>query len=149
MRRLSTPLVLAAAMFVGAGGYVHLREWLTNYRDVPAAAPGSEVVRLGFPVNAGVSVLLVVALVVTIFRFRRSAPFVVVGSILFQAASLASLVASRVGSVWGWAEPEWTLGADQARAVEIGALVSLAFVVVLSALERRSRPALARVRANR
>lgn len=46
---------------------------------------------------------------------------------------------------FGWAEPVWTVGADQIRAVEIGALVSLAAVVALSVSERRPRlrPALA------
>lgn len=145
MRRTTTPLVLAAAMFVGAGGFAHLREWLDTYRDVPADAPGAAVVRVGFPINAGLSVLLVAALVLTVFRFRRFQPYVLVGAILFQAGSLATLILSRTGSLFGWAEPVWTVGADQIRAVEIGALVSLAAVVALSVSERRPRlrPALA------
>jgi len=137
MRRTTTPLLLASAMFVAAGGFVHLREWLDSYRDVPAAAPGSAVVRLGFPVNAGLSLLVAAALVLTAFRLRRLAPYVVAGAVAFQAGALATLVVSRTGSLWGWAEPVWTLGADQTRAVEIGALVMLAFVAVAWRQERR------------
>lgn len=147
MRRNSTPLVLAAALFVGAGGFVHLREWLDTYRDVPADAPGAAVVRLGFPLSAGLSVLVVAALVLTAFRLRRLAPFVLIGALLFQAGALAALIVSRTGSLVGWSEEGWTLGADQARAVEIGAMVVLALVVALAAGERRSqlRPATALV----
>ncbi|MEO6121104.1 MAG: hypothetical protein ABIP72_02950 [Acidimicrobiales bacterium] len=139
---------LAAAMFVAAGGFVHAREWLDTYRDTPADVPGAAFVRVGFPINAGLSVLLAAALVVTAFRFRRWAPAVVVGAIVFQAGALAGLILSRTASVFGWAEPIWTLGADQTRAVEIGALVTLAALVMVAATERRTSRQVQPVRAS-
>lgn len=135
--RHGAPLMLAAAAFVAAGGYVHLREWLDVYRDVPAAAAGAAVVRIGFPVSAAVSAIVVVALLATAFRGRRVRTIVVAGAALFQAGSLAALVVSRTGSLLGWAEPVWTRGADQARAVEIGALAVLAAIAAVLALQRR------------
>ncbi|HVL93463.1 MAG TPA: hypothetical protein VM264_08970 [Acidimicrobiales bacterium] len=145
MRR-TAPLQLAAAMFVAAGGFVHAREWLNSYRDVPAGAPGAALVRIGFPLNAGLSLLVAAALVVTAFAYRRWAPAVVVGAIAFQAVGLATLIGSRVGTVLGWSEPIWTLGADQTRAVEIGALVVLAGLVAVWFRDRapRLRPATVR-----
>ncbi|MEY2403444.1 MAG: hypothetical protein QOD38_995, partial [Acidimicrobiaceae bacterium] len=50
------------------------------------------------------------------------------------AASLGSLILSRTGSVLGWKEPVWTDGANQARAVEIVALVALAGVIAVNVL---------------
>ncbi len=137
MRRSTTPLLLAAAMFVTAGGFAHLREWFDTYRDVPAGAPGAAVVRVGFPVNAGLSLLVAVALVVTAFTLRRWAPVVVGAALLFQAGALAVLILSRIGTVLGWSESGWTLGADQIRAVEIGALVMLAAIAAVWWPERR------------
>ena len=137
MRRRTTPLILAAAVFVTAGGFVHLREWLDNYRDVPAAVAGSEVVRIGFLVNAGISFLLAAALLGTVFILRRTSPYLVAAALLFEAGSLAALIVSRVGSLLGWMEPVWTRGADQTRAVEIGALLVLAGIVAISGIERR------------
>src|SRR4051812_41373092 len=49
MRRVTTPLILIAALFVLAGGYVHLREWQDTYRSLPSIVPGRDVVRIGFP----------------------------------------------------------------------------------------------------
>lgn len=135
--RSTAPLLLAAALFVSAGGFVHLREWLDTYRHVPASAVGAAVVRVGFPLNAAASVLLAVGLVFCAVRRTRFAPHIVAAAILFQAASLASLILTRTGSVLGWAEPVWTLGANQSRAVELGALVSLTMVVAVAALQRR------------
>lgn len=143
MRRVTTPLILIAALFVLAGGYVHLREWQDTYRALPAIVPGRDVVRIGFPVNAAMSLLLAVALVVTTVRFRRLAPLVVVGAVVFEAASLAAVVISRNASLFGWTERIWTLGANQSVALEIGALVNLAIVVALATVQRR-RPALSR-----
>jgi hypothetical protein len=129
--RRSNPLLLVLAAFVAAGGFIHLREWLDTYRNVPAAAPGSAVVRIGFPVNAGLSLALALAIVASVLFVRspRFAAAVVVVTGGFEAASLATLILSRTGSVFGWSEPVWTTGADQSRAVEIGALV-----VVVAAL---------------
>ncbi len=139
LRRPTTPLVVAAAAFVGAGGFIHLRDWLDIYRRVPASAPGAAVVRVGFPINAGLSLLLAVALVVTMFAFRRFAPLVVGASVVFEAGSLGVLILSRTGNVAGWMEPVWTDGANQTRAVEIGAMAALAAVVAVVALRHRQR----------
>ena len=56
---------------------------------------------------------------------------------VFQAVSLAVLILSRTDSVLGWSEPAWTRGADQIRAIEVGALICLAQVAGLRALMRR------------
>ena len=101
MRRRTTPLLLVAAVFVAAGGYIHLRDWIEIYRSVPFSVAGAGVVRLGFPINAAVSVVLALALVVTVFRWRRFTPMVVGATLAFQAASLAALIVSRTGSLAG------------------------------------------------
>ncbi len=131
------PVTLAAAAFVLAGGYVHLREWLDGYRDVPADAPGAFVVRIGFPVNAALSVVVAGALVVTLFVATRHASKVVAAAALFQAGSLAVLIGTRVGSVLGWMEPTWTPGANQSRALEIGALLALGATLAVGGVVRR------------
>jgi len=140
-RRPTAPLVLAIAAFVAAGGYVHLREWLDTYRDIPSSVPGSAVVRLGFPINAAISFVLAAVLVVVAVRASRSnrvTNVVLAVTALFQAGSLATLILSRTDSVLGWSEAVWTRGADQSRAVEIGALVLLAGVAALhQAINRR------------
>jgi hypothetical protein len=126
-----TLLVLIAAILVTVGGFIHLREWLDTYRHVPAAVPGAAVVRVGFPLNAATSLVIALALLATLWRFRRFMLSVVAGAIAFEAASLVSLILSRTGSVFGWSEPVWTTAANQTRAVEIAALVVLAGAVAL------------------
>lgn len=135
--RYAAPLLLAAALFVAAGGFVHLREWLDTYRQVPASAAGAAVVRIGFPVNAAASLVTAVALAFIAARRSRFAPLVVGAAVLLQAGSLAVLILTRTGTLLGWTEPIWTLGADQSRAVEIGALISLTGVIAIAALQRR------------
>ena len=66
MRRITNALILASAALIAAGGFIHLREWLETYRDVPSEAPGAFVVRVGFPVNAGLSFVLALALLTTV-----------------------------------------------------------------------------------
>lgn len=139
-RLLTTPLLLVTAALVAAGGYVHLREWLEIYRDIPSSVPGSAVVRIGFPLNAAVSfvlALVLVALAVGAPRSNRVTNVVLGATALFQAASLASLILSRTGSVFGWSEAIWTPGADQTRAVEIGALFMLVGIIAIQAAGRR------------
>lgn len=128
---------MSAAAFVTAGGFIHLREWLDIYRHVPEAAAGAAVVRVGFPVNAAVSVLVAAALAFCAWRRRRISPTVVALAAALQVASLGALITTRTSSLFGWAEASWTTGANQARAVEIGALLSLAAVGALAAAERR------------
>lgn len=134
--RFTAPLLVAAALFVAAGGYVHLREWLDTYRHVPAEASGSAVVRVGFPINAAVSALLTIALAYNAWRRTRYATHVIMAALAFQAVSLGVLVATRTGTFLGWSEPSWTTGADQTRAVQIGALVMLAAVPAVTAVLR-------------
>jgi hypothetical protein len=128
--RLMTVLIVTAAAFVAAGGCIHLREWLDTYRNVPASVPGAAVVRVGFPVNAAVSLVLAIALLATVGRWKSFLTIVAASAFAFEAASLASLILSRTGSVLGWKEPVWTDGANQARLVEVIALVALAGVLV-------------------
>lgn len=143
MRRLTTPLILIASLFVVAGGYVHLREWQDTYRSLPALVPGRDVVRIGFPINAALSLALALALVLTVFRFRRVVPVILAGAIAFQIGSLAAVVISRNTSLFGWMESTWTLGARQSVALEIGALLNLGLVVALRTIRRRvQQPAL-------
>lgn len=137
-KHYTAPLLLAAALFVAAGGFVHLREWLDFYRQVPASAAGAAVVRIGFPMNAATSLVIAVALVFCAVRRTRFSPHIIAAAILFQAGSLAALIITRTGNLFGWAEPIWTLGADQSRAVEIGALISLTTVLAIATLQSRS-----------
>jgi hypothetical protein len=130
--------MLGAALFVAAGGFIHLREWLATYRHVPASAPGSALVRVGFPLNAAASAALAVALVICALWLHRLIRLVVAAAVLFEAGSLATLILSRTGSVLGWMEPIWTRGANQTRAVELGALVSLFAVQAIGAVRGRA-----------
>lgn len=126
-RALVVLLAGVAAMFVAAGGYVHLREWLDVYRDVPSALPGAAVVKVGFPANVATSALAVVAiLAVAIRRMRRWVLPVGAAVLAFQVGSLVVLVLTRTGSVLGWSEPTWTDAAEVTRAVEVAAIVALA-----------------------
>lgn len=131
-------MLAAAALFVAAGGFVHLREWLDIYRHVPADAAGSAVVRLGFPVNVAISLLVAVALVICGIRRSRFTPHVVVAAAVFQIGSLGALIATRTGSLLGWAEPSWTAGANQSLAVEVGALVALTAVAIIAFGDRHN-----------
>jgi len=137
---LTRPMLVAAAAFTAAGGYVHLREWLDTYRDVPSSAAGSWLVRIGFPVNAGVSVVAAVALVLAATRLPKLLWPAVAATFAFQAASLAFLIGSRTGTVLGWTEPIWTPGAEQSRALELAAMAALVLVVVLRRLAPVQRP---------
>ncbi len=137
--RSTTPLVVAAAAFVAAGGYVHATEWLDVYRDVPASVPGAEVVTIGFPVHVAASVVAVAALAVTAWSRPRLLGAVVAATAAFQAGALAVLILTRTGTVLGWTEPTWNDAANTSRAVEIGALVCLAALGTL--LGRTRHPA--------
>lgn len=131
MHRLTGTMLFASAAYVVAGGYIHVREWLGVYRFVPTSAPGAPLVRIGFPVNVALSMVLAVVLVAAAVRLPRLIVPAVVGTMAFQAASLAFLIGSRIGTVFGWSEPVWTAAAAQARGVEIGALLTLAAAVVV------------------
>lgn len=149
--RPTSPMLAAAAFFVAAGGYVHLREWVTTYRDVPSGIPGAAVVRIGFPVNAAISFLVAAALAVLVVRRSRLSPYVVGAALVLQVGSLAAVIVTRTGSLFGWTEASWTLAANQSRAVEIGALLALAAIPLIARAADLStgRPRLALVAAGR
>ena len=117
-------------MFVLAGGAVHLREWLETYRDVPAAVPGSAVVRVGFLVHAATSVVLAVAIAVVAARARFGRWWVrgvALAAIGLQLSSLAALFLSRTdGGFLRWMEEGWSTGATQTLAIEVAAVALLA-----------------------
>lgn len=136
--QLAKPLLAMAAVFVLAGGYVHLREWLEVYRLVPAEATGSAVVRIGFPLNAVASLVVGAALGYCAAKRTRVVRHVVVAAVVLEIGSLGALILTRTGSLLGWAEPVWTVGADQSRAVEIGALVSLLAVATVVFFQRQT-----------
>ena len=131
------PLMISSALFVAAGGFVHFREWFDTYRHLPGSVAGVAVVRVGFPIEGFVSAVVVGALVYCIARRSRFTPLVIAGAIVFEAAALATLIATRTGNVFGWSEHVWTLGANESRAVEIGALVALVAVAAVGALTWR------------
>lgn len=149
MRRLGLLLPALGAMFVLAGGGVHLREWLTTYRTVPADVPGAVVVRSGFLVNVAVSaVVAALVLVAAAVRMRRRSRWwlpVVVGAIVFEAANVVALILSRNGGFGGWSEEGWGSGATAALTVELTAVLllglSLAAVPALAARWRLPYPA--------
>ena len=135
---LRTVLVAMAAVYVVAGGVVHLLEWSAVYRQVPAELPGSSLVRIGFPITAAVSLVVAGLLVATLFGIgRRLALIVIVGALAFQVASLLVLVQTRLGSVLSWMEPAWTGGAQRTAAVEGAAIALLAALALLPSLRRR------------
>jgi hypothetical protein len=138
LRNAVAVLLLLAAAFVAAGGYVHLREWLQVYRDVPAAVPGAAVVRVGFPVDTVLSTALAGMIVLATLRAPRWITRVVALGIIFEAGALAALVLSRSSSLFGWMEPGWSRGAGQTRAVELGAVLLLGIVLGLRTVDRRS-----------
>lgn len=137
-RRITAVLALGAAGFILAGGYFHFRDWMDLYRHLPAEFPGSAVVRIGFPVNMALSVLSAGALVLGALVSRWLLPYATAGSIMFQAGSLAALIKSRTGSLFGWTELGWAASAGQTRAVEIAALAALTMLTAVLAARHPS-----------
>lgn len=133
--RATTLAVVPAAAFILASGLVHLKEWLETYRKVPAQVPGSAVVRIGFPINTAVSVVLAVLLIVAALRASRWLTLLVGAIAAFEASSLVTLILSRTSSVLGWSETGWSSGAAQTRALEIAALIAVAVFVALGRLQ--------------
>lgn len=133
MRRSSVtrPALFFAAAYTLLGGAVHLDQWLNGYRRIPSAVPGAWVVRLGFPMQALTSGVLALALVVVALRLPRLAVPAIAASVGFQLSTLGLIIATRMGSVFGWSEPVWTPGANLARAAAIGALVMLGLSMVM------------------
>lgn len=141
-----TPLALvawlAAAVGVLAGGLLHLKIWNSDYRTLPGGGviPGAWVVKVGFPINAAVSVLVAVAVGLTAFglvaAIRR---FVIPVALAVEVASIAALVASRQSSIFSWTEKGYDTHAKQVLVVELVTVVLLVAAAVLpTALRRRS-----------
>ena len=129
-----TPLALATAAFVAAGGFIHLREWWETYRDVPSSVPGSWVVRVGFPVDVALSVVAVSALVGAVWTGRRLA--MVAGGILaFQVGASVAAVVSREASLFGWTENGYNAAVRQAFAVQAGAALCVVALMALAGVE--------------
>ena len=133
----SAPLLVAAAAYTAGGAYVHLREWLALYRDLPASIPGAAGVRVGFPLHAGMAGGLAVLLLCCALRGGRLVRYAVGGTLAFQFGAVAALVVSRTGSLFGWSEATWTGGATEALLAALGAIASLGAALVVGVVERR------------
>lgn len=107
-----------AALFLVAGGLVHLELWNGGYRAIPKIGPL-------FMANFVGSIALAVALMAS----RRAS--VALAGILFAAGSLAALVLSRTVGVFGFTEAIWTTQATRTLAVEVGAIVALAVALMM------------------
>ena len=118
---------IAAAVFVLAGGLVHLQLWLDGYRGIPYVGPS-------FLANALASALLALAV------SARPGRAVAAAGILLSAVTLAALVMSRTVGVLGFTEPTWTDQAVRATAAEVGAIVALAAALVASGRAGRGSP---------
>ena len=114
-----------SAVYTAANAYVHADQWLNGYRRIPTSIAGWWVVRAGFPVAAVTAAVLAVALLVAIRVTALTVPTLAATAAL-HVGSLIALIVTRTGSLFGWSEPVWTLGANQARATELGALLAIA-----------------------
>ncbi|MDP9419319.1 MAG: hypothetical protein M3P53_04075 [Actinomycetota bacterium] len=143
MRR-SAPLL--AAVLVVVGGAIHLQLWSSGYQGIPFIGPW-------FLANAAVSALLGTAVVL------RPAAGITFAGIAFSLASLVAVVLSRTVGLLGFLERRWTDQAFAAVAAEVGAIVALAVVAVVTGrgtgrtavavpgpAQRNGRPGLAGVR---
>lgn len=117
-------LTAVAAVGVLAGGVWHLLLWFDRYRELPSQIPGVEVVKLGFPVNAALSVAVAVALVALPGRVIP-----VLAGLGLQAGSIAALVDSRTSTVLGWEESVWDTPAVGLLIVEVLTAAALIAVV--------------------
>lgn len=121
---------LCAVTFVVVGGLVHLQLWRTGYRGIP---------KVGDAFLGSVGLSAVVAVAVLAWNNWR----VHVAGIVFSLGSLVALVMSRTVGILGFTERAWTDRAIQATTAEIGAIVTLAVVMLL----HQHRATLATVRA--
>lgn len=120
-------LRVVGAVLVLVGGVLHYLIWDEDYRSIPdGAVPGLDVVKVGFPVNTVISVLLAVA--VLIFARR---PIVWLAAALFEAAGIGALVLSREGSLFGWKEPDWSTDAKRVLTVEVLAVIALGLLLAV------------------
>lgn len=125
------PTVLAV-LFALANAVVHLREWLQTYLELPDQIPGVWVVKIGFPVQIVLAVVLAGALVFALWRRPRLLWPVAVANVLFELGSIGALLVSRYASLFGWTERTWSGGPTQALVVEIAAALAAVGVIVTS-----------------
>lgn len=109
---------ILAAVLVLAGGAVHLDLWRDGYKGIPYIGPL-------FLVNVMASVVVAAGLVLVRARL------VLLAGAGLAVGSLSALVMSRTVGLLGFMEPGWTTDAMRTVAAEVGALVTLALVVVL------------------
>jgi len=130
-------LRILAAVGVLAGGALHLRIWDEDYREIPdGAVPGLWVVQDGFPVNAGLSLLLAIGVLV----FARR-PIVWLAALMLQLGSIIALVLSREASIFGWKEPDWSSDAKTVLLVEVATSAVLVLLLALDFLHSEKRTA--------
>ena len=86
--RAVRPLLFASALYVVAGGVVHLMQWTDGYRRIPSEVAGSWLVRDGFPLNALVSFLGAAALVWMLVRPTARLVPIVAANLTLQIGSL-------------------------------------------------------------
>lgn len=125
-----TALDALTAALVLAAGVIHFLIWRSTYRHIPSQVPGVWVVKTGFPIDAAVSIVVVIAIIVLVRRL----PLLLLAVAAFQAVDIAFLVLSREASIFGWKESGWNSDAKQVIVVEI-----LAFVSALAAFALHSR----------
>ena len=135
---VGTALWVLSGVAVLAGGLLHLKIWNDQYKDLPSAVPGRNVVKLGFPVNAAASLIVALALVAValgaVAVIRR---YVVPVALALEVASLAALIQSRRGTFFDWSEKGWSSNAKQVLIVEIVATVLLVAAAFLPAFLKR------------
>ncbi len=113
------PIVRAiAAVAFLAGGAVHLDLWRGGYEGIPYVGPL-------FLANVVASVAVASALLVRCNRV------VVLAGVGLAVGSLTALVMSRTVGLFGFMEPGWTADAMRTVAAEVGAIVTLALLVVI------------------
>lgn len=123
---------LCAVAFVIIGGLVHLELWRSGYKAIP-------YVGKAFLVNVALAGLVGVAVLI------RDDWRVHVAGVVFATGSLAALVLSRTVGFLGFTERAWTDRAVQATTAEIGAIVALAAIMMLT---RQRQMTLARVKTS-
>ncbi len=84
---------------------------------------GAFVVRIGFPLNFAASVAATVLLLTATRTKRGFGTLAAIGTIGFEATSLAVLVATRMANFLGWSEHVWTPGAQMSLALEAAAML--------------------------
>lgn len=109
-----------AALLVTLAGMVHLELWREGYRGIPYIGP----LFLANVVASGV-----VAARLLLGGGRPTA----VAGMLISIGSLTGLALTRTVGLFGFMESGWTSAASRAVSAELGAVVSLALVLALTA----------------